>query len=145
MKTTENLALARPMRYCKQPVCGARTRNANGFCDDHQEKNLDKDYVRARNSDPTDRLYKLARWYKFRRMILEQNWQCQRIVGIAQCCAAANIVHHLRSPRDYPQGMFDPKNVAALCAGCHPGGVAGTPTWRVGRDYVATIFEMPTF
>jgi hypothetical protein len=144
MTTTDNLALARPIKYCKQG-CGARTRNVNGFCDEHQEKNLDKEYVRARNADPTDKFYKLARWGKFRKMILEQNWQCQKIVGVEQCCAAANIVHHLRSPREYPQGMFDPKNVAALCAGCHPGGVAGTPDWKEGRDFVPTIFELPTF
>lgn len=142
---TDSLALDRPMRYCKQPGCGARTRTENGFCDDHQEKNLDKDYVRARNSDPTDRFYKTARWYKFRRMILEQNWRCQRIVGIEQCPDAANVVHHLISPRGRPDLMFDPNNVAALCAGCHPGGVAGTPDWRTGRDYVATIFELPSF
>ena len=112
MTTTDNLALARPIKYCKQG-CGARTRNVNGFCDEHQEKNLDKEYVRARNADPTDKFYKLARWGKFRKMILEQNWQCQKIVGVEQCCAAANIVHHLRSPREYPQGMFDPKNTTA--------------------------------
>jgi 5-methylcytosine-specific restriction protein A len=142
---TENLALERPMRYCKQPGCSARSRNANGFCDAHQEKNIDKDYVRERNADPTDRFYKTARWYRFRRMIIEQNWQCQRLLGIEQCGNAANIVHHLRSPRDYPQGMFDPKNVAALCAGCHPGGVAGTPDWVEGRHFVRTVFEMPNF
>lgn len=138
-------ALERPMRYCKQPACGTRTRNANGFCDDHQEKNIGTDYVRARNADPTDRLYKLARWYRFRRMVIEQNWQCQRLLGIEQCGNAATIVHHLISPRERPDLMFDPKNVAALCAGCHPGGVAGTPTWKEGKDYVATVFVMPNF
>ena len=131
---TENLALERPMRYCKQPGCGARSRNQSGFCDSHQEKNIDSDYVRTRRKDPTDRLYKLARWAKFRRMVVEQNWQCQRLLGIERCGNIATIVHHLISPRERPDLMFDPSNVACLCAGCHPGGVAGTPDWRVGRD-----------
>jgi hypothetical protein len=142
---TENLALQRPMKYCKQPACGQCTRNDNGYCDAHQLKNITTEYQRVRSKDETNHLYGCARWYRLRRMILEQNYQCQRLVGFEQCTNLARVVHHLVSPRERPDLMYDPKNMAALCDGCHPGGTAGTPDWIVGRDYVPTIFALPNF
>jgi 5-methylcytosine-specific restriction enzyme A len=142
---TENLALQRPMKYGKQPGCGNRTRNEKGYCDAHLLKNATTEYQHERCKDATDKLYGCARWYRLRRMMLEQNFQCQRIIGFEQCINAARVVHHIISPRERTDLMYDPTNLAALCESCHPGGEAGTPDWKVGRDFVPTIFELPNF
>lgn len=141
-----NRALERPLKYCKQPGCGNRTRNEKGYCDSHLNKNVTTEYQRERSKDPTDRLYNLARWRTYYRpMLLEQNFRCQRMIGFDQCPNLATVVHHLVSPRAREDLMFEPSNTLALCAGCHPGGEAGTPEWKVGRDYVATVFALPAF
>jgi 5-methylcytosine-specific restriction endonuclease McrA len=100
-----------------------------------------------RAADPNRKLYHCVRWFRLRRMILEDNYLCQRIIAWSQlqCENSASIVHHLRSPKEYPAGMYDPANLVALCSDCHPGGEAGTPNWKVDHDYIATIFTLPTF
>ncbi len=140
---TENLALQRPLKYCKQPACGQRTRNENAYCDAHQKKNITTDDQRERAKDPNNKLYQCVRWYRLRRMMLEQNFMCQRLIGFAQCTNLARVVHHLISPRERVELMYDPNNLVALCEGCHPGGAEGTPTWIEGRDFVKTIFTLP--
>ena len=141
----ENLALQRPLKYCKQPACGNRTRNEKGYCDVHVHKNMTTDYQHERCKDIVDKLYGCARWYRLRRMVLEQNYQCQRFLGFEQCTKPSRVIHHLISPRERPELMYETTNLVALCDSCHPGGAAGTPDWQVGRDYVATVFALPKF
>jgi hypothetical protein len=145
VEAMNNLALARPMKYCKQPACPNKTRNEKGYCDAHLHKNMTTEYQHERCKDVADKLYGCARWYRLRRMVLEQNYQCQHIIGFEQCARLACVVHHLLSPRQHPDLMYAPQNLVALCSACHPGGAAGTPDWQVGRDYVATVFALPTF
>jgi hypothetical protein len=59
-----------------------------------------------------------------------------------RCLNASTDVHHLISPRVDPSLFMSPLNVCALCKDCHPAGVAGTPDWCEGKDYVATSFEI---
>jgi hypothetical protein len=136
-------ALDMPMKYCLQPRCGQKTREQ--YCDAHKLNNQTTEYNRERAKDPNDRLYHCARWHRLRRMILEQNFCCQRLHGFVQCMNLASVVHHLISPRKRPDLMYEVTNLAALCSDCHPGGERGTPDWKEGRDFVKTIFELPTF
>lgn len=143
---SENLALQRPLKYCKQPGCPNTTRNEKGYCETHLKQNVTTEYQRERRKDPTAQRYDTARWrLNFQPKVLGQNFQCQRIIGFEQCVNQSRVVHHLISPRAHPDLMFDPKNVVALCEACHPGGTAGTPEWVEGRDFVKTIFKLPSF
>lgn len=69
---------------------------------------------------------------------------CQKIENGVQCNAPGTVLHHLVEPQCNAE-FFDPKNVVMLCPGHHPGGAKGTPSWRVGVDYVATRWETPCF
>ena len=97
---------------------------------------------RKRN-DPINRLYWLASWKRFCRIVFNRNQICQRIIKGEQCREAATVVHHLISPRQRPDLFLDPTNVLALCEHCHPGGEEGTPLWREGVDYVKSIISAP--
>jgi hypothetical protein len=136
----ENLALQRPMRYCKQSACPNRTRNDDGFCDAHKLKNQTTEP--NKKLDETAKLYACSKWRNVSRMVREQNYRCQRLYASIQCWSQSRLVHHLISPLDRPELMYDPKNLVALCIKCH-GGQAGTPLWEEGVHYVATRFEMP--
>jgi hypothetical protein len=93
-------------------------------------------------NDPVTRLYGQNRWLDFRRMMLSENYMCQRINAGVQCQRLATLAHHLISPRQRPDLFVDPLNVVALCAGCHPTS-EGTPLWRCGVEYVKTVFRLP--
>jgi hypothetical protein len=138
------------LKYCKQSGCGNKTRNEKGYCDVHLVKNATADsareYSRVKRKNPIDKKYDTAHWrLNFRLKILEHNFRCQKLIGFDQCSNLATVVHHLISPRVRVDLMFEPSNCVALCAGCHPGGEAGTPDWKVGRDYVATVYKLPNF
>jgi hypothetical protein len=64
---------------------------------------------------------------------LELNY---RTSSLEQCHTPTSVIHHLRSPREYPEGMFKASNVISLCARHHPP-LEGTPDWREGVDFVA--------
>ncbi|MGA2647815.1 MAG: hypothetical protein ABSF15_24205 [Candidatus Sulfotelmatobacter sp.] len=145
-----NRSLESPLKYCKQPGCGNKTRNEKGYCDTHLIKNVTVESARAYNREkrkhPVDKKYDTARWrFNFRPKVLEQNFQCQKLIGFDQCTNLSTVVHHLISPRVRVDLMFTPSNVVALCSACHPGGECGTPEWVEGRDYVKTVYKLPTF
>jgi hypothetical protein len=122
-----------PLRTCYQPGCGKTT--ANRYCEKHARTN-------AETKDPMAAMYNTTAHERFRAAILMQNPICQKLDAKGeQCHNPGKIIHHLVSPRFWPAGFFDPKNVAILCAHCHPTDV-GTPWWRVGVDYVATVYKV---
>jgi 5-methylcytosine-specific restriction enzyme A len=137
-------ALERPLRFCRQAGCTSKTRNENGYCDAHQKDNHTRLYERLRGQDEVNKLYHREPWTSFRLAFLAQNPICQKLINGLQCDRPATLVHHLRSPRNFPDGFVDPENVAALCVACHPPS-EGTETWRAGVDFVKTVFKLPNF
>jgi hypothetical protein len=121
------------LRVCKHPGCGKPT--PNRYCEQHKTRSDE-------TSDAVDARYNTSEHEHFREAVRMQNPMCQKLdkKGVP-CRNLAKILHHLISPRVRPDLFFDPKNVVMLCAHCHPSD-AGTPWWRPGVDYVATVFQM---
>jgi hypothetical protein len=92
-----------------------------------------------RGHNPDDEIrgwYNQSRWRKFRDALIAYNPQCQHIWPDARgrCPHAATTVHHLLSPRTFPQGFTSFANCVAVCAECH----SGTQGEKRGWTYVAT-------
>ena len=133
---------------CRESGCKNRTNARSGYCADHEYQNSAqgsrKAYDNSRRNDPVHRLYTLARWRKFERIMLNRNPVCQRIGPDGkQCRNAATLGHHLVSPRQRLDLFLVYDNVLALCANCHPP-TEGTPDWIVDRDYVPSVIAPPT-
>jgi hypothetical protein len=123
---------------CRQPGCGKYVQG--DYCPDHVKDNADTLYNRARRGDPVNKMYESARYKKFRAFILCRNPMCQKIQPDGtRCRNASKILHHLLDPKVAPHLFLVASNVCMLCEKCHPGGTAGTPTWRAGVDYVPTF------
>lgn len=105
-------------------------------------RRAETDRFRKKN-DPERKRYQTAAWHRFRFHILNRNPICQKLIHGRQCREPAMVVHHLLSPRQRPDLFLEPHNVLALCANCHPGGEEGTPLWKPGVDYVASIIAPP--
>jgi hypothetical protein len=137
-----------PVRFerpCRERGCSARTRDASGYCELHRENNSFLRLRQARNaedkkSNPVWRLYNCAAWIKrFRPSFLGAgNVICQRLEHGQRCRWPTEILHHLQSPEERPDLMYNYKNVVGLCRGCHPSD-KGTPHWVEGVDYAPTI------
>lgn len=121
-------------KSCNAAGCGKATVQGSRYCEAHAATSPPSRYG-GRHKDAVDRLYDKAMWKRFRAWILAQRPICQRINKGERCRFTANTVHHLESPRSRPDLFTEPDNVLALCAGCHPGGDAGTPHWRRGHEY----------
>lgn len=137
-------ALTLPLRFCKQHGCPNKTRE--GYCPAHKQDNAAKDNDRQRKQNPVNRMYDAARWRGpdgFRQWLLKQNVICQRLTAGVQCTDISTVIHHLVSPRVNPDLFLSPGNCVCLCSTHHPGGEAGTPDWKVGRDFVPTVFRLP--
>lgn len=132
-------------KICAQPGCTDVAEQGKDFCLKHQEDNYRKQAARDRVRHETDKLYYRAPWLTFRVTIIRQNPICQRIVKGEQCRNPSRVVHHLISPRVDKSKFLNPKNVAALCESCHPGGTEGTPDWVPGVDFVPTKSSLPKF
>jgi 5-methylcytosine-specific restriction endonuclease McrA len=139
---------------CRQP-----TARGSRWCAAHQEEGerLQREAIEAQRersresdkerykNDATRKLYGAVRWERFRQAVIRQNPICQRLQRDGQQCHnPAVLVHHLVSPRVDVSKFLDTTNVVCLCEHCHPTG-EGTPTWRVGIDYVLTRFKLPSF
>jgi hypothetical protein len=132
----------RAKTICRQTGCGQPT--VGPYCSKHITENSKLDYRRFVNkNDSIGALYRLrGAWPKLRNFLRVRNPVCQRLHNGVQCPNPSVIGHHLISPRISPDPwhtLLDPKNVVMLCAGCHPGGEAGTPHWREGIDFVPTV------
>lgn len=55
-----------------------------------------------------------------------------------QCSRASRVAHHLRDPRDFPEGSYDPRNLVCVCLNHHPGGARGESERSPAR-YVGTV------
>jgi 5-methylcytosine-specific restriction protein A len=126
----------RALRPCRQEGCPNNTRD--GYCPEHQKNNSVKAYDAARRDAATRRLYFSTAYLKFRNFLMCRNAQCQRIENGIRCMEMSRVLHHLIDPKIRPGLFLKASNCVCLCFAHHPGGEAGTPTWEVGRDYVAT-------
>ena len=80
----------RPCKYCRRP-----TTNANGFCDDHQDKYKDpRRLYDDRRGSPSKRGYD-AVWTKFRAWYLANNPLCVMCQKEGRL-TPANEVHHIK-------------------------------------------------
>jgi hypothetical protein len=71
------------------------------------------------NRDDTNAWYRTARWKKFRHWFLRYNVICQLMVDGVQCEQFATLIHHRKSPREYPDLFCDVDNTVGLCAAHH--------------------------
>jgi hypothetical protein len=146
---------------CRQPGCGLYTDGP--LCPAHTTDNAVTQYDKNRDkNDPVRKLYWQARWrgpHGLQKFLLAKNPQCQKLELVngvlVQCLMLSTCVHHLRDPKEAPQLFLTASNCVCLCEGRqgrhghHPGGLAGTPHWKVakpgdkgqpGEDYyVATV------
>lgn len=113
----------RPCKYCRRP-----TTNANGFCDDHQDKYKDpRRLYDDRRGSPSKRGYDAA-WTKFRAWYLANNPLCV-MCQKEGLLTPANEVHHIK-PLIEGGARLDENNCMALCHSCHS---KITAEWRGGR------------
>jgi hypothetical protein len=133
--------MMRSPSVCRERGCLQKVEAGSHWCAQHQQADQ---RVNNRVRDDVDKRYGREPWPSFRLSMLNFNPICQRILKDGeQCHEPARIVHHLMSPRVRPDLFVDPKNVACLCAGCHPPD-EGTPWWTEGKEYVATQFRLPS-
>jgi 5-methylcytosine-specific restriction enzyme A len=132
------------LRPCNQSGCVQVAVRGSRWCEKHQQTNEQKERDRIRRDDEINQMYVREPWPSFRRTMIGFNPLCQRLVRGVQCDRAAKIVHHLVSPRQDRSRFVDPTNVVCLCEHCHPND-EGTPWWKPGVDYVATVFRLPSF
>jgi len=133
----------RTLTTCNEPGCGLAAVPGTRWCEKHQVDNHEKKYDRDRNAnDRIRKMYKLARWIHLSEWLRRRNAQCQRLRAGVQCWHPSTLVHHLISPYDRLDLFFTPGNLVCLCADCHPGGTAGTPSWKEGVDFVATKHDI---
>jgi 5-methylcytosine-specific restriction protein A len=76
------------------------------------------EYNRTRRDPRLLAIYSGRAWQRFRESIRRERVFCQRCKAEGQIIAA-ELVHHLRDPRDFPEGTYDPANVELLCRACH--------------------------
>lgn len=100
-----------PLKPCRYPGC-PRVQHGS-WCDQHRKEDQRRESAQRRADGPVWP-YKLARWKRFRLVVLGNYPLCQRC-GVA----TSRDVHHVKSPRTHPDLAFDPLNVEALCKSCH--------------------------
>lgn len=104
----------RPNKPCRRRGCSALTRNANGYCDEHQAGAAPWQHSKS----STERGYG-SRWRKLREIVL------RRDAGICRCpeCAKAGRVRiatevdHIRPKAE--GGTDDLSNLRAINHDCH--------------------------
>jgi hypothetical protein len=135
---------SRFQKNCREGGCCELTRDRSGYCDKHRTNNTRRAEVRARRkNDPIWRELYGSRWERFKRFLSVQgNVICQRLVNGQRCEELVAIYHHLISPRERPDLVYDPHNVIGLCRAHHPD-TPGTPDWQVNVDFVKTQYRSP--
>ena len=109
----------KPMRECRVNGCHNLTRN--GYCDKHLtlKKERHKIYDATARDKQAAAFYKSARWRKARELSLATHH------GLCQDCLAkgeivkADMVHHIKALRDYPELATVQSNLRPLCNICH--------------------------
>jgi len=109
-----------------------------------KEASREQDRFRLAN-DPIAKLYRTARWLKFRAVMVSCNSICQRLVKnpltgeTEQCHSPSVVCHHIVSPRVRLDLFLESKNVICFCAVHHPPTEGSPQGWAEGVDYVPTV------
>lgn len=104
----------RPNKPCRRRGCSALTRNANGYCDEHQA-----DAAPWRHDKSSAERGYGTRWRKLREIVL------RRDAGICRCAECARLgrvriateVDHIRPKAE--GGTDDLSNLRAIAKECH--------------------------
>ena len=105
---------ARALRPCKQIGCTELTREAGGYCAEHQH--VISEYERRRGS-ARQRGYDRA-WERLREVVLRSNPLCYDCFSVGRLTSAKEV-HHIKKVREYPALRLVKRNLMCLCKACH--------------------------
>jgi hypothetical protein len=106
-------------RTCNRVGCPALIKEGS-HCAKHAEQAKQREYA-ERNADEIRKLYATRRWMRVRNHALYRNQPCQRLLEDGKRCEhGATIAHHIVSPREKPDLMYDTANLLCVCAAHHP-------------------------
>lgn len=106
----------KPLRECGKAGCHKLTRSY--YCDEHKI-NRHKIYDSEQRDKSTDKFYHSDKWKNVRAQAMA------RAHGLCQDCLKrgllvnAEMVHHIKPLRDYPELGLDLNNLKPLCNRCH--------------------------
>lgn len=76
-------------------------------------------YDKYKRDQEARRFYKSTAWRKCREIVLQRdNYLCVDHLERNQI-VAAQMVHHIKELRDYPELAFEISNLVSLCLSCH--------------------------
>lgn len=76
-------------------------------------------YDKYKRDKESTRFYKSSQWAKTREIILTRdNYLCQNCLKNNRI-KKADVVHHIKELRDYPELAFDESNLVSWCHTCH--------------------------
>lgn len=105
-------------RPCREFGCPniVKSRNQQGYCDDHANKRSNWNKRQDRTGSTTERGYGHT-WRKLRESILKRdNYLCVKCAAIGRTAAATDVDHITAKAHG---GTDDPDNLQALCSPCH--------------------------
>ena len=111
---------ARALRPCKQIGCPQLTREAGGYCAEHQHGV--NEYERYRGS-ARQRGYD-RNWERLRKLVLRKDPLCHDCLSVGRLTSASEV-HHIKKVREYPALRLVKSNLMCLCKACH--------SFRTGR------------
>ena len=114
----------KPLRECKAANCHTLTRET--YCERHRRENTKpQDTERHRLYDKYKRDKKTAAFYRTAEWQAARAAAMARAYGLCQDClaagrlTAADMVHHVKPLREYPELALVPSNLRPLCNKCH--------------------------
>lgn len=63
--------------------------------------------------------YKTTKWKKLRSAVLRRDGYLCAMCKRYGRATEATTVHHIKHADEYPELIYDPKNLMSLCEGCH--------------------------
>ncbi len=113
--------MLRSLRPCRYTTCTELTRDASGYCTDHEyiaQENHMK-YKKSRTDKKEQSFYCSGNWIKLRTVVLGRDH------GLCQHCLAegkvtlVDVIHHIIPiKRDWSKRL-DINNLICLCNSCH--------------------------
>lgn len=77
-----------------------------------------REYNRFGRDDVLTGIYNTNRWKRFRRQIRTGRVLCEQCSTKERPVIGVHV-HHLKSPREFPELTFEPSNVLLWCHSCH--------------------------
>lgn len=105
----------RPLRECRKAGCYELTREANGYCQEHQGLAF-----RRNNYNEFDKFYWSSKWKSKRLEILKRdNGTCVMCLMIKGNPEPATDVHHIKELITNFDKRLTSSNLICLCSKCH--------------------------